>query len=57
MKIIKEREYDSSEIDKEEIISYFDTTVTKLGTGAHAIVPKAHLNKKVIVLVKSDKKC
>lgn len=54
MKIIKERKFKSEDIEDKDIISSFDTVVSKFGTGAHATVPKAHLNKKVIVLVKSD---
>lgn len=33
------------------IIGYFEHTVTKFGTGAKIDCPKEYLNKKVIVLV------
>ncbi len=43
-----------NEITVKNIKGYFERKVTKFGTGAKIDIPKEHLGKRVVILVRED---
>ena len=43
-----------NEIKVINIVGYFEKKVSKFGTGAKVDIPKEHLGKKVVILVRKD---